>query len=425
MATLPLANISILPELPLQPEHSVITRYSSQSSIHEEYFTPRSSVQNSKISSDSDSTSTDDSISEDSDYEDFQIISNRKNVHFASRPPIPTTGIPVQLGNDEAQFFAFDTSGNTLKNISREKNNVNKSPRKRDRIRSLFNKKFHRSNSNTSNTNTNEWNEAVAKSIISMHQDMQDIINGFDQIDQPITDNSSSNSSEPTIKTPRLSFHERQREKIQLMRMAQMLHPPNLLTCNIKESPYPYTDIVEPRNFKLHRAKEINPPENLLIQHKPFRHKKIRYRIQRSLLRMQHDLKKLKHDIYGKSTIKSHKELPSLDVQNYRNRLEKNLLEVRQQIAEYDRIHSSKKNHRTSISHIIAKMKGINPDITAQIEDYRTKLRPIVRFVLITIRNSLLKISDSIISIKDITSHCVTLMRKLISDKKYSTFFFC
>jgi hypothetical protein len=98
---------------------------------------------------------------------------------------------------------------------------------------------------------------------------------------------------------------------------------------------------------------------------------------------MKHDFKKLKHDIYGKRSNRSDQDLPSLDVQNYRSRLEKTLIEVRTQIAEYDRINSLTDNHRQSISQIIAKMNTIDPTVQAQIDDYRAKLRPIVRFIRI------------------------------------------
>jgi hypothetical protein len=222
-----------------------------------------------------------------------------------------------------------------------------------------------------------------------MHEDVQAIINGFDQIDQPMTEDSPSNTSDALITEPHLSFRERQRAKLEIMRMAHMFNPPNLLTYDLKESPYPYTDIIEPHNFNFLRIIKRIPDENLLIQHKPYQHKKFRYRTQRGLLRMKHDLKKLKHDMYGKRSDRSHQDLPSLDVQNNRNRLEKTLIEVRTQIAEYDRINSLTNNHRQSISQIIAKMNKIDPTVQAQIDDYRAKLRPIVRFIRIKTSKSL------------------------------------
>ncbi|CAF1304117.1 unnamed protein product [Adineta steineri] len=360
---------------PVKSAKSVVTNYSPQTSIHSEYLTPQSSIQHSQTSTDSESTlSNDDSSSDDSYYEEFMNKSPIKHVHFADLLE-PQISIDMKLENDEVEFFAVVAIDNTISPIHDKNNNINKPIRKRDKIRAMFHNKFHRSHSISSDTDPHEWNQVLAKTLVSMRHDIEDIIAGFDDIDQPIEEKSPSNTSDLILTTPRLSFRERQQAKIQMMRMAQMFHPPNLLTCNIKESPYPYTDIVDSGNFHFFGNKST-PAETFFVQHKPFQHKKFRYRTQRGLLKMRHDLEKMKHDLYGKSIEKTHRELPSHDVQNYRSRLEKTLLEVRTQISEYDRVHALTNNHRPSISQIISSMKKVDPEKQAQIDDYRSKLRP-------------------------------------------------
>ncbi|CAF1539493.1 unnamed protein product [Adineta ricciae] len=346
----------------------------------EQYFTPQLRVRNRQVSTESESTTSNIS-SVSSDYEsdensnstDHASPPTSRHVHFSSSLP-PSIEIQVSIENDEAEFFAVATP-------SESTDCVNELPqpsiRKRDKIRAVFHKKFHRVNSDATDTSTSEWNEVLAKTLVSIHRDMEDIITDLDEAPTYIRSDPTSYSSEQVLTKSHLSFAERQRGKLQLIRMAQMLQPPNLLTCALKESPYAYTDIVVPDNNALLRLKKNFPFDNLLMQHRPFQHRKFRYRTQRSLLRIRHDLKKLKHDLYGSETFQSHKELPSLFVQNYRNRLEQALLEVRQQIAEYDRMHSTNDHNRPSISQIIAKMKRIDPEAKAQIDDYRTKLRPI------------------------------------------------
>jgi hypothetical protein len=384
MAKYLIASPTILPDLPVKIDHLNGIPDSPQPSIDEQYFTPRSSIANDKTSSDSSSTLTDHSSNKEADYGDFVNISVKKKVHF-SLSTASTTETVVKIQDNEAEFFAVIPYEDPNNNINNQKTKVTKT-RKRDKIRSMFHKKYSPTNgSDTSDNGTHEWDEMLAKSLITIHQDINEIITGIDQIDQPTTDYSVSTALENTITNPRLSFRERQRAKLEMMRISQMLNPPNLLTYDIKESPYPYTDIVAPHNYNLLRLKKQIPLENLLIQHKPIRHEKLRYRTQRCLLKMRRDLKNLKRNVYGKSSSKTHQELPSFNVQNYRNRLEKTLREVRTQIAEYDRIHSATKDHRQSISQIIAKMKAMDPTLKAQIEDYRTKLRPIVKFILFSI----------------------------------------
>jgi hypothetical protein len=366
MAGFLLANIPIAPKLPIKTNNSLCTTPSPQTSISEKYSTPQTRIQNNKTSSDSDSTLTDHSSIEDTDYEDSVNTSTEQD---SLNVPTSKIDINLKLENNEAEFFASSPT----EDASNHKHKLS--------IRSAFHKKFHRLTSDTSHTDTNEWNEVLVTTLVSMQQEIQEIISGLEQIDQPITDDSQLNTSESIIEKPHLSFLERQREKLEMMRLAQMLHPPNLLTYNIKESPYPYTDIIEPHNFNFLRMTKQIPDENLFIQHKPFRHRKFRYRIQRGVLRIRRDLKKLKSDLYGKRPLKSHQELSSVTVQNYRNRLEKTIHEVRKQITEYDRIHSSMDNEQKRISEVIKNINTIDPKIKAQMEDYQTKLRPIVRCI--------------------------------------------
>jgi hypothetical protein len=386
MAKYLVASTIILPDLPVKIDHSISTSDSPQSSTHTQYFTPRSSLGSTKASSDSSSTLTDHSSNEGPDHGDFVNISVKKHVRFGLSPPTFETHVKIE--DNEAEFFVIVPPEKTTNNTHTKKNSKYKSTRKRDKIRSLFHKKYSRSSSSdTSDADTHEWGEMLAKSLITIHQDVQEIISGIDEIDQPTAENSLSTTSEAVITAPRLSFRERQRAKIEMMRMSQILHPPNLLTYNMKESPYPYTDIVAPHNYNLLHSKKPIPSENLLVQHKPIRHEKLRYRTQRALLKMRRDLKQLKRNIHGKSSSRTHKELISFDIQNYRTRLEKTLREVRTQIDEYDRTHASINDYRQSISQIVVKMKAMDPVTKEEVEDYRTKLRPMVRFVISICRN--------------------------------------
>ncbi|CAF0973413.1 unnamed protein product [Adineta ricciae] len=373
-------------DLVLEPITPVISRKlptpinSPRSLTDEQYFTPQLRVRNRQVSTESESTTSNiSSVSSDYESDENSNSTDRastpasRHVHFSSSVPL-SIEIQVSIENDEAEFFAVAVPSESTDCINEL---PQPSVRKRDKIRAAFHKKFHRVHSDTTNTSTHDWNEVLAKTIVSIHRDMEDIITDLDEAPTHITNNPTSCSSEQILSKPHLSFAERQRGKLQLIRMAQMLQPPNLLTCALRESPYAYTDIIVPDNNALLRLKKNFPFDNLLIQHQPFQHRKFRYRTQRSLLRIRHDLKKLKRDLYGSETFKSHKELPSLFVQNYRNHLEQALHEVRQQIAEYDRIHSTNDHNRPSISQIVAKMKRIDPDVKAQIDDYRTKLRPI------------------------------------------------
>lgn len=370
-----LANNPVLPQSPMKIDHSFNTPYSP--SINEKYYTSPATIRSKKSTSDSDSDSSSlsgHSSTDDTDHEDLVNIP-KKHVHFDNQKS--NINIEIKLENNEAEFFA-----KTPPVESTEK--PKKLPtRKRDRIRSAFNRKFHRSHkSDSSDNDHNEWGEILVKSLVSMQQDVNEIIDGLDEVDEPVPDDSPSHALQSVIiSEPRVSFRERQREKLEMIRIAQMLHPPNLLTYHSKESPYPYTDIIEPLNFNFLRVTKRIPDENLLVQHKPFRHKKLRYRTQRGLLRIRHDIKRIKRDFYGKSKIKSYVELPSCQVQNYRNRLEKTLLDVRRQINEYDRIHSLTNDHRQSISQVIEKMSIMDPKIKAQMEEYRAKYRSVVRFI--------------------------------------------
>jgi hypothetical protein len=343
MATLSILNIPIL-------QKKTIKTDSTHS--NEEYSTSRSKIQAKKTSSDSGSILIDDSSPEDTDYEDFICTSKVKFAQFdipSSKPEVH-----LKLENDQAEFFAHIPSADST-------------IRKRDRIRSAFHKKFSRSNNNLSDTNSNE---IIVKTLVSMQNDIQEIINGFEQIDQ--------SSSKTILTKPHLSFHERQREKLQMMRIAHMLHPSNLLTYNLKEPTYAYTDIIEPNNFNLLRLKKGILDENLLIQCKPIQHRKCRYRTQRGLLRIKHDLNKIRRYICEKNPTKCQEDASSFDVLNYQLRLQKTLLEFRKQIAEYDRIHASMNDRQPSISQIIANTSIVDPNTKVQIEDHRMKVRRLI-----------------------------------------------
>jgi hypothetical protein len=373
MANIVLTNTFHVPQSSLKTNNSLRTTSSAQSSNSGQYFTPQTSVQTNKTSADSDSTLTDHNSTDDTDHEDSVKLSTK---HVRSNVSTPEIDIQLTSRVEKTKFFPRNSSKNSI-------NTKNKPVRKRDKIRLLFKKKSPPLNSNTSDGDIIEWDNMLVKTLASMQQDAREIIAGLEEIDQPITDNIRSNRSESIITKPRLSFIERQREKIELIKIAQMLYPPNLLTYNVEESPYPYTDIIEPYNFYFLRMIKQLPDENLFIQHKPFRHKKLRYRTQHGLLRMRHDYRKIKRRLYGRPPFRSYQELPSFNVQNYRSRLEKTFLEVRRQINEYERINSSKdNNHRQSITQIIQKLNAIDPTTKAQIEDYRAKIRPIVRFIL-------------------------------------------
>lgn len=359
MPTLPVPSIKI------HHVSSTDSIRSSTSSRRDDYFTPQLSIRSHRTISDAGSIA--------SDYQDCLSTSS------ASKSPKSKVHIKVSLVNDEAEFFAVIVPEDTPDVVPHEECQTPKAERHRDKIRSLFHKRSTQSDSDEAEAHVGDWNEALANALSAMHADVQQIITGLDDVDHSTANNVPALLEDPALTAPRMSFAERQRSKLYLMRMAQMLYPPNLLTYHTPESPYPYTDIIAPRNVHLLRMKRNLPFDRMLIQHRPFRHKKLRYRTQRCLLRIRRDFRRLKQDIYGGETLKSHKELPSLSVQNYRNRLERTLLEVRMQIAEYDRVHALARDHRPSISQIIAQnFKGQDSLAQAKIEDYRTKLRPIV-----------------------------------------------
>lgn len=289
----------------------------------------------------------------------------------------------MKLDKNDAEFFAQALDETPIAQPVEKRTLIAKPTRKRDKIRSAL----HRSKTSTpiicDQDEAGQWSETLAKTLTSIHEDITEIIAGFDRADQLHPEDLQSDLSNPLLTSPHLTFRERQRAKLEMIRMAYMLNPPTLLTYEIKESPYAYTDIVEPHSFHLLKITKQLPGEQLLMQHKPLQHRKLRYRSQRGLLRIQRDLRTLKHDLYGKTSSKSHKELPSLYVENYRNRLEKSLVHVRQQLAEYNQIHAAGSDRLPSISQVIARMELTDDATKACMEDYRSKQRPIVRFAFL------------------------------------------
>lgn len=347
MADLPLVNTPISLRKSNKMNGTPSMPYSSQTSINKQDLSISSNIESNKTSSNSNSALTEATISKENyAYSDTST----------SKPETV-----LKLKNNEAEFF-----------VQIRPVHPNKSTRKGDKIRSAFHRKFHRSTNTSSTRSSNQWNDVLAKGLNSMRNDNQCIISGLGKIDRPMTDAFLSNKSES-----HLSFRERQREK---PRIGETLRPPNLLTYNMKESPYPYTDMIAPDNFRQLQIIKRIPFENLLVQCKPFRHRKLRHRTQHGLIRAEDNIKKVLHDIHGKNTIKLHKEISLHHVLNYRCRLEKTLIEFRRQMAEYDRIHSSMNNDQLSISKIITKTDPIESKLKIQIDDHRTKSRTIVRF---------------------------------------------
>lgn len=344
MASLLLVNVPILPSKSIK---STIV-HSPQPSIKEKYSTPQTSVAIKQISADSNSTSADYSSVEitDTDSSNEPTIIRRRS----------RTEIQVKIKNDEAEFFA----GPRPKNARR----------KRDRIRAAISRKLDRSESTQSEASTVDWDEMLSKTLKSMQSDLQQIVESFDQLDECPSDQiTTSNPSGTDQLRPHLSFHERQFEKLQLMRLTQMLHPPNLLTCETKECPYPYTDIIEPHNFKHLRSISGTPDENLYVQCKPLQHRKCRYRTQRGLLRMRDDLRKIRRDIRRENSDTSSRPISSVDIANYRQRLEKTLLEFRQKMIEYDQLNRQEKT---------SKKDQQDTKIKMQMDDYRIKSKTVV-----------------------------------------------
>lgn len=336
MATLFLANVPILPSKPIKSTTSPNVAYSPQTSINEEYSIPRTSTQIDQASSESDSPTIEHGSSEITDTEN--------SVGSPDCTRQSKTEIQMKLENDEAEFFAYSPSKTCR--------------RKRDRIRAAFSRKFDRSESTESETSTGEWNTMFSKALISMQTDIHKIIASLDEIDDQL--------SREDVPTSHLSLHERQYEKLQLMRLAQMLHPPNLLTCETNECPYAYMDIIAPHNFKHLRATKGVPDENLYVQCKPLQYRKCQYRTQRGLLRMKKDLKKIRRDIRGRKTSQSSPQAPTYDVTNYRQRLEKTLVEFRRQMAE------------SNLCETMMKTTDSYSKMQMQIDEYRIKSKTLV-----------------------------------------------
>ena len=367
-----LKNISVQPELSIKASDAsekthVVSGYSSYNSTYDEELTPRSTTQAGSTLTDSESDSLQPFDSRSTTDSSGEIRRQMPSASSQTRITVKPDNHAVAVGKSTSQ-------------LHKKKVSMATSTRKRDKIRSVLNRSKSSTSTDGDENDVDQWGEMLAKTLVSMHQDVTEIIAGFDRLEQLPPEDAHSDAEAPILTNPRLSFHERQSAKTEMVRMATMLHPPNLLTCTLKQSPYAYADIVEPHGFQLLKMFKQLPGEHLLVQHKPLQHRKLRYRSQRGLLGLQRDLRKLKRDLFGKISRRTQKELPSLYVQNYRNRLEKTLLDVRRQITEYDQIHAHSDHRHQSISQVIAKMGPSDPVMQACMEDYRVKSRPIVRF---------------------------------------------
>ena len=360
MASLLLVNVPILPSKSIKSTPSIVN--SPQTLIKEVYSTPRTSVVTNQTSPDCSSASD--------GYSSLEITDTESTIEPSVIRRRSRTEIKVKIKDDEAEFFACPPSKN--------------SRRKRDRIRAAFSRKLDRSESTASETSGTDWNDMLTKTLKSMQNDLEHIIDGFDQLDQIQPDQTSSNPTGTDRIRPHLSFHERQYEKLQLIRLTQMLHPPNLLTCEIKECPYPYTDIVEPRNFKHLRATTGTPDENLYVQCKPLQHRKCRYRTQRGLIRMKGDLRKIRRNIRGENPDKFSQHISSLDIVEYRHRLEKTLLEFRQKMIECGQL-----NRQENMCETTSKNNDHDAKIQTQMDDYRMKSKTVVKMLYVIHRLSI------------------------------------
>ena len=346
MATRFLVNLPVLPKQSIKP----ILPPRVSHPTHEQYSTPRTSAQTNQVPSDSESTITDHSSAEITDTES-------SHSSFVGSPK-SRTEIQFKLKNDEVEFFAYSPS---------------KSPRrKRDRVRAAFSRKFSRSESTTgSEASTDEWNTTFGKAFLSMQNDVQKIIAGLDEIDRASLEDTEIEPTGIDRIRPHLTFHERQHEKLQLMRLAEMLHPPDLLTYETKECPYAYTDLVAPHNFKHLRATKGVPDEHLYVQCKPIQHRKCHYRTQRGLLRMRKDLKKIRRETRGTKSNKSSPQIPSHDVINYRIRLEKTLADFRRQMKG--------SNHNDNPCETMTNTTDKHSKTKMQMEEYQMKSKTLVK----------------------------------------------
>ncbi|CAF1002239.1 unnamed protein product [Rotaria sordida] len=374
LASWPFTSISIT-----NNDQLIKSTNSSQTLDFEEHDTSQSSTQTNQTLSDTNSALTDSSLSDDSDSDNGTSISSRENLNSnLSNTKIVTN---LKLEDNEAEFFTIIPSQNTTMiniNNKNKNNHMTITKKKHHKIRSAFKNKFHRSDKctlNNNNNNTDNWNEVLGTTLLQITQDMNSIVFGFDQTNEQIFDDSLSNISENVQTTSHQSFCEDEQAKIQMMKMAHLLDQSRVLINDKKKFPYPYADIIQGNNINSRHHKQQVPSENFLIQHKPFRHRRPPYRIQRRLLKIQHDLDKLKDHRSSKNSTKSYENLSSLNIENYQSRLTKNLLKVRKEIAEYHLLNLSTDDHKENSDQTIENVNTDNSTTKSQIEDYQKNLK--------------------------------------------------
>ncbi|CAF3845619.1 unnamed protein product [Rotaria sp. Silwood1] len=370
-----LTNIPLLPPLTKKNDHLITPNHSSQTSNFEKHDTTQSSTQlNQTISPNSSSTSTNLSASDHSDCDnDTKLSSTESSSSNLQDKQIVTT---LKLENNEAEFFSIIPSQHTtMIYINNTNNNMKKSTETCHGIRSSFKNKFHRSHKNKPDINIDNWNEFLTKTLLQMKQDMNEIVVGFHQTDDEISDDHSSNISENVETTSHLSFCERQQKKVKIKKMVHLFDQLEAVINDKEKFPYPYKDIIQEDNLDLIHSEQQVQSKNLLIQHKPLQYRKIRYKTQRRIIKIRHDLDKLKDGLSTHQLTKPNKELSSMDIENYQTRLKKNLLKARKEIAEYNLIDSPTDAHEENTDQTIDNMKAINSTKQSQTQGHRKNLQ--------------------------------------------------
>ncbi|CAF3142235.1 unnamed protein product [Rotaria socialis] len=382
MARAFLINVPTLPELIIDNSKSSMSANARQTSIFGKQFQNQSNIGRDVNELDNDSTSINSSSSAYSDNDegedddnDNTSISSRKNLRMNSRHDQIKTNL--MLESDAAEFFAFSPFVDppvVINNNNTNSNTMNKLMKKPHKIRMALKKKFQRSNSSTSEDDVYRSSQILGRVLFTKGKDEPEITVDHYQVGQEKTDDSLSNISEHRVTSlPHLSFEKRTLAKIDNIKMEHLLESPNGHNHDKKKFSYPYTDIVKPHDFDLLHVKKIVPTETLLIQHKPFRHKKIQYRTQRGLTKIGKEVHELKQSITGKSSKLSAIESSPLDGENYQSRLIKNLLGARREIAAYDRTNSLTNDCQDDNDEINNKLKEIDVNLIAQIEEHQTK----------------------------------------------------
>ncbi|CAF4954767.1 unnamed protein product [Rotaria magnacalcarata] len=385
-----LINVPILPELTTENSKPSMSINARQTSIFGKQFQNPSNIGRDLNELYNDPTSINSSSSEysnndegeDTDNDDTSI-SSRKNLRMNSRHDQIKTNL--MLENDAAEFFAFAPFVDlpVINNNNTDSNTMNKLMKKPHKIRMALKKKFQRSNSSTSEDDVYRPSQILGRVLFTKGKDEPEIKIGHYQVGQEKTDDSVLTISEHSVTSlPHLSFEKRTLAKIDNIRKEHLLESPSGHNDDKKKYSYPYTDIVKPHDFDLLHVKKILPTETLLIQHKPFRHKKIQYRTQRGLTKLRKEGHELKQSITGKSSKLSAIESSPLDGEKYQSRLIKNVLDARREIAEYDQTNSLTNDCQDDNDEINNKLKEIDVNLIAQIGEYQTKSISCVKFII-------------------------------------------